>query len=97
MSQIEELVQYVWSISEDAKSNSLALVQCAEKMERVAVMFSNIVKGTKDQSADDVRVAFRNAEKEIYKASQALLEAASAGEDWCEGHSPTLQLKKVRR
>ena len=97
MSQIEELVQYVWSISEDAKTNSLALVQCAEKMERVAAMFSNIVKGTKDTSADKVRMAFATAEKELYIASKALLEASSVGEDWCEGHSPTLQLKKVRR
>ena len=97
MSQIEDLVQYIGDISQEAQLNSLALVQCAENLERVTVMFSNIVKGTNDKSADTVRVAFRNAEKEIYTASKVLLEAASAGEDWCEGHSPTLQLKKVRR
>ena len=97
MSQIEELVEYVSYISKDAKVNSLALAQCAEKMERTAATFSNIVKGTKDTSADTVGAAFRKAEKELYLASKALIEAAAAGEDWCDGHAPTLQLKKVRR
>lgn len=97
MSKYEEIVWIIETLSNDSEEKGYELVQCAESLGRVTASFSGIINGTNDSSAKTVYGSFITAQKELYKAAKALLTAASTGHDWCEGTSPKLQLKKVRR
>lgn len=96
MSQYEELVQVIQSISNDSEIKSYELIQYAEGLGRFIANFSVAVNGTNDSSARDVYAAFLSAQKELYKAAKASMEAAQAGYDWCGDTQKTLVLKKVR-
>lgn len=96
MSQYEEVVQVVESIANDSETKSYELIQYAEGLARFIANFSAAVNGTNDPSAKEVRAAFLSAQKELYKAAKASLEAAQAGYDWCGDTQKTLVLKKVR-
>lgn len=96
MSQYEEVVQVVESIANDSETKSYELIQYAEGLGRFIANFSAAVNGTNDPSAKEVCAAFLSAQKELYKAAKASLEAAQAGYDWCGDTQKTLVLKKVR-
>lgn len=96
MSQYEELVQVIRSISNNSETKSYELIQYAESIGRFIASFSSVVNGTNDSSAKDVYTAFLSAQKELYKAAKASIEAARAGYDWCGDTQKTLVLKKVR-
>lgn len=97
MSQYEELVQIVGDISGDSESKSYEFLQYAESLGRFVASFSAIVNGTNDVSAKIVCNSFVAAQKDLYKAAKASLEAAKTGYDWCGGAAPQLVLKKVKR
>lgn len=96
MSQYEEIVQVVESIANDSETKSYELIRYAEGLGRFIANFSATVNGTNDSSAKDVYAAFLSAQKELYKAAKASMEAAQAGYDWCGDTQKTLVLKKVR-
>lgn len=96
MSQYEELVQVIRNISNNSETKSYELIQYAENIGRFIASFSSVVNGTNDWSAKDVYTAFLSAQKELYKAAKASMEAAQAGYDWCGDTQKTLVLKKVR-
>ena len=96
MSQYEKVVQIVESIAGDSETKSYELIQYAESLGRFIASFSSITNGTNDPAAKNVCVAFTTAQKELYKAAKASIEAAKAGYDWCGDTSKTLVLKKVR-
>ena len=96
MSQYEEIVQVVESIASDSETKSYELIQYAEGLRRFIANFSAAVNGTNDPSAREVSAAFLAAQKELYKAARASIEAAQAGYDWCGDTQKTLVLKKVR-
>ena len=97
MSQYEEVVQVVEGIAGDAETKSYALIQYAESLGRFIASFSSVVSGTNVSSAKDVYTAFLSAQKELYKAAKASIEAARAGYEWCGDTQKTLVLKKVRK
>ena len=97
MNQYEELVQIVESISSDSEMKSYEILQYAESLGCFVQSFSAVVNGTQDTSANVVRSSFMEAQKNLYKAAKATLEAAQAGYDWCGGSQKELVLKKVRR
>lgn len=97
MSQYEELVQIVESISTDSETKSYEILQYAESLGRFVQSFSAVVIGTQDPSANIVRSSFMEAQKELYKAAKATLEAAQAGYNWCGDAPKELILKKVMR
>lgn len=97
MSQYEELVQIVEGISADSETKSYEIFQYAESLGHFVQSFSAVVNGTQDSSANTVRSLFMEAQKELYKAAKATLEAAQAGYDWCGDAPKELVLKKVMR
>lgn len=96
MSHYEELVQVVESIAGDSETKSYEFIQYAEGLGRFIANFTAAVNGTNDPSAREVSSAFITAQKELYKAAKACIEAAQAGYDWCGDTQKTLVLKKVR-
>lgn len=97
MSQYEELVQIVEMISSESEMKSYEILQYAESLGRFVQNFSAVVNGTQDPSAKIVYSSFLEAQKELYKAAKATLEAAKAGYDWCGDSPKELVLKKVMR
>lgn len=97
MSRYEELVQIVEIISSDSETRSYEILQYVESLGRFVQKFSAVVNGTQDPSAKIVYCSFVEAQKELYKAAKATLEAAKAGYDWCGDSPKELVLKKVMR
>lgn len=95
-SKYEEVVQIVESIAGGSETKSYELIQYAGSLGRFIASFSSITNGTNDPVAKNVCVAFTAAQKELYKAAKASIEAAKAGYDWCGNASKNLVLKKVR-
>ena len=96
MSQYGEVVQVVESIANESETKSYELIKYAKGVECFIANFSATVNGTNDPSAKAVCAAFLSAQKELYKAAKASIEAAQAGYDWCGDTQKTLVLKKVR-
>lgn len=96
MSQYEELVQVIRSISNNSETKSYELIQYAESIARFIASFSSVVNGTNDSSAKDVYNAFLSAQKDLYKAAKTSVEAAQAGYNWCGDTQKILVLKKIR-
>ena len=96
MSQYEEVVLVVESIASDSETKSYELIQYAEGLGRFIANFSATVNGTNDPSVREVCADFLSAQRELYKAAKASIEAAQAGYDWCGDTQKTLVLKKVR-
>lgn len=97
MSQYEEIIQIVSKIASMSETTSFELINYAEGLSRFVSNFSALVNGSNDPSTKMVCSYFVSAQKELYKAAKATLEAAKIGHDWCGETSPTLVLKKVRR
>ena len=97
MSKLEETVYLIACIAEDSEIVAHQLAQCAEKLSRDSAVLSNIFEGTNDSRALTTKSSLTTAQKELYKAVKALVVAGKAGSDWCDGHSPNYQKKKVRR
>lgn len=97
MSQYEEIIQIVSEIASMSETASFELINYAEGLSRFVSNFSALVNGSNDPSTKMVCSYFVSAQKELYKAAKATLEAAKIGHDWCGEASPTLVLKKVRR
>lgn len=96
MSRYEEIVQVVEKIASDSEIKSYEIIRYAEGLERFRANFSAVVNGTNDPSAREVCTAFLVAQKELYKAAKASVEAAQAGYDWCGGTEKKHVLKKVK-
>lgn len=96
MSQYEEIVQVVEYISNDSETKSYEIFQYAESLGRFLQSFTALVSGTNDPSARTVCDAFLAAQKNLYIASKATMEAAQAGYEWCGDSPKELVLKKVR-
>lgn len=97
MSKLEETVYFIASIAENSEIVAHQLLQCTEKLSRDAVVLSNIFEGSNDSIALTAKSSLTTAQKELCKAAKALIVAGKAGYDWCDGHSPNYQKKKVRR
>lgn len=97
MSKLEETVYFIACIAEDSEIVAHQLVQCAEKLSRDYAALSSIFEGTNDSIVLTTKSSLTTAQKELYKAVKALIVAGKAGNDWCDGHSPNYQKKKVRR
>ena len=97
MSQYEEIIQIVSEITIMSETASFELINYAEGLSRFVSNFSTLVNGSDDPLTKMVCSYFISAEKELYKAAKATLQASKIGHDWCGGTSPTLVLKKVRR
>ena len=95
-SQYEEVVQIVESIAGDSETKSYELIKYAESLGRFIASFSSITNGTNDPVDRNVCASFTTAQKELYKAAKASIEAAKAGYDWGGNASKNLVLKKVR-
>lgn len=97
MSQYEELVQVVESISSVTEEKSYEIFQYAENLGHFVQNYNSIVNGTNDPSAKTVYTSFLSAQKKLYIATKAAMEAAQTGFDWCGGSQKELVLKKLRR
>lgn len=97
MSKLEETVYFIACIAEDSEIVAHQLVQCAEKLSQDYAALSSIFEGTNDSIVLTTKSSLTTAQKELYKAVKALIVAGKAGNDWCDGHSPNYQKKKVRR
>lgn len=97
MSQYEEIVRIVSEIANMSEITCFELINYAEELSHFVSNFSALVNGSKDPSTKMVCSHFVAAQKELYKAAKATLEAAKIGHDWCSDTLPTLVLKKIRR
>lgn len=97
MSKLEETVYFIACIAENSEIVAHQLMQCAEKLSRDSAVLSSVFEGTNDSIVLTAKSSLTAAQKELYKAAKALVIAGKAGNDWCDGHSPNYQKKKVRR
>lgn len=90
-------MQVVESVSSVTEEKSYELPQYAESLGRFVQNSISVVNGTNDPSTKTVYTSFLSAQKELYIAAKASMEAAQTGYDWCGGSQKELVLKKVRR
>ena len=96
MSQYEELISAVEEIAVQAEKDACNLARYAESIGRFNTVFNSLADGSNDSSVKNVYCLFILAQKDLYKAVKALIEASKAGKNWCGETSPKLILKKVR-
>lgn len=96
MSRYEELKAVIGDIATQAEKDACNLALYAESVGTFNAVFSSLADGSNDSSAKSVYCLFITAQKDLYKAVKALIEASKTGKDWCGEASPKLILKKVR-
>lgn len=96
MSELEDVVSLVYSVSEDTKNSAMAVLACEKRLEREMQAFLGAVDGTRDSAKNQVVQAFTTARKKLLEAARAMTLAAKTGEDWCGDKGPVHVLSKRR-